>query len=248
MKLIRLVALALSAVAAFAQTAPPAFEVASIRPAPCPCRVLHGFSTAGPNLTLEGYTWGDLLTDAYDLKVYQIEVSDALAKASDLGAFYNIQAKAEGDAPRTPAEFRVMLRSLLATRFNLKFHRETREMQVYALVVGKDGIKFKESDPALPRKANFTVNGRNQKMTATHMTMDTLSTNLYVRPVIDRTGLRGEYDIVLEATPEFRINNNPQPDDISIFTAVQELGLKLESQRAPVEILVVDSIEKPSEN
>jgi uncharacterized protein (TIGR03435 family) len=226
-----------------------AFEVASIRVAPCPCRVLHSFSPSGANVTFEGYTWIDLVTEAYNLKSYEVSVPDALVKAFNFDIFYNVVAKAEGDAPRTPAEFRAMLQSLLTDRFHLKFHRETKEMQVYAMVVGKGGIKFRESDPDVQRSARVTVNGRNQKLTATHMTMDTLSTNLYVRPVIDRTGLKGEYDIVLEATPEFRINNNPQPDDISIFTAIQDsLGLKLEQTRAAVEILVIDSIEKPSEN
>ncbi|MEO5924011.1 MAG: TIGR03435 family protein [Bryobacteraceae bacterium] len=241
----RLLLFAAFTVAASAQ---PAFEVASIRLAPCPCRVLHSFRPSGAAVTFEGYTWIDLVTEAYNLKVHEVSVPDALEKAFNFDIFYNIQAKAEGDAPRTVAEFRAMLQSLLAERFHLKFHRETKEMQVYALVIAKDGIQFKESDPDVPRKANVTVNGRNQKMTATHMTMDTLSTNLYIRPVVDRTGLKGEYDIVLEATPEFRINNNPQPEDISIFTAIQSLGLKLEPTRASVEILVVDSIEKPSEN
>lgn len=69
------------------------------------------------------------------------------------------------------------------------------------------------------------------------------------RPVLDKTGLTGKYDIKLEATPEFRINNNPQPEDISIFDAVQnQLGLKLEPQKAMLEILVVDHAEKPSPN
>jgi uncharacterized protein (TIGR03435 family) len=203
MKLLLLAALSLVA------SAQPAFEVASIRLAPCPCRVLRGFTSSGPNLTLEGYNWPDLILDAYDLKGYQVTFPDALSKVLSLETYFNIQAKADGDAPRTKAEFQAMLRTLLADRFQLKFHRETKEMQVYALVIGKDGIKFKESDPALPRSANFSVNGRNQKMTATHMTMDALTTNLYVRPVIDRTGLKGEYDLVLEATPEFRINQQP---------------------------------------
>jgi uncharacterized protein (TIGR03435 family) len=244
MKLLLLLALAS---VAFGQTAPE-FEVAAIRLAACPCSVLHSFRPAGPNVTFEGYPWISLVTEAYNLKAHEVSFPDALEKAFNFDIFYNIQAKAEGDGPRTVAEFRAMLQTLLKDRFHLKFHYETKEMQVYALVIGKNGIKFKESDPAAAQSARISVNGRNQKLTATRMTMDTLSTNLYLRPVVDRTGLKGEYDIVLEATPEFRINNNPQPGDISIFTAVEELGLKLESQRAPIKILVVDSIEKPSEN
>jgi uncharacterized protein (TIGR03435 family) len=65
---------------------------------------------------------------------------------------------------------------------------------------------------------------------------------------VDKTGLTGKYDISLEATPNFMLSTGSDPDDISVFTAVKSLGLKLEAQRAPVEIIVVDHIEKPSEN
>jgi uncharacterized protein (TIGR03435 family) len=69
------------------------------------------------------------------------------------------------------------------------------------------------------------------------------------RPVVDKTGLTGTYDIKMEATPGFTINNDPDLRDISVFTAVQEqLGLRLEAQKAMVEVLVVDHVEKPSEN
>jgi uncharacterized protein (TIGR03435 family) len=69
------------------------------------------------------------------------------------------------------------------------------------------------------------------------------------RPVVDRTGLTGTYDLKLEATPEWRIDSNPDPNEVSIFTAVKEqLGLKLEAQKAMIEILVIDRVEKPSAN
>lgn len=69
------------------------------------------------------------------------------------------------------------------------------------------------------------------------------------RPVINETGLTGKYDIQVEATLPVLIANHPQPDDLSFFTAIQEqLGLKLEAQKRPIEVLVVDHMEKPSEN
>ena len=69
------------------------------------------------------------------------------------------------------------------------------------------------------------------------------------RPVVDKTGLTGLYDFFVEATPEWRINNNPQPEDVSVFSAVQDqLGLKLEPQKAMIDILVVDHMDKPSPN
>lgn len=98
------------------------------------------------------------------------------------------------------------------------------------------------------------VNGRNQNIVMSEATMESVAdfimNGLFAdRPVLDKTGLTGKYNIKLEATPEFRINNNPQPEDISLFDAVQQQpGLKLESQKASIEVLRVDHIEKPSEN
>jgi uncharacterized protein (TIGR03435 family) len=146
-----------------------------------------------------------------------------------------------------------MLQSLLADRFKLKVHHETRPLSVYALVAGKSGPKFKPSTPEEPSVGRFNVNGRIETMTFTTVSMDDLAdalTGSYSdRPIIDKTGLTGNYDIKLEATPQSRITRDPQPADLSIFTAVQEqLGLKLEPTKAPVDVLVVDHIEKPSEN
>ena len=143
-----------------------------------------------------------------------------------------------------------MLQALLADRFRLKFHRETREIPVYALVVANGGPKFKESAPDTPWKANHGVNGRYQNMDFTQATMEELAEGIGVdRPVINETGLTGKYDFKVEATPEFRIANNPDPSDITIFDALQRtLGLKLEARKAPVEMFVVDHIEKPTEN
>ena len=144
-----------------------------------------------------------------------------------------------------------MLQSLLATRFQLKFHRETKETPVYALMVGRNGPKFKESAAGGTFHSLTSVNGRNQIAELTHATMDQIigSITFLDRPVLDKTGITGTYDIRLEATPEFRINNNPQPGDTSMFTAVQEqLGLRLEQQKLSIEVLVIDSVEKPSEN
>jgi uncharacterized protein (TIGR03435 family) len=155
----------------------------------------------------------------------------------------------------TRDEFRPMLRSLLAERFNLRVHRESREILVYALVVGKPGVKFKESDPAATERTQIGVNGRNQNIMAKKASMDDLAgliRNAFGvdRPVVNRTELAGNYEFKLEATPEFRMNTeNPGPTEISVFTAIQlQLGLKLEPQKAPRETLIVDHVEKPSAN
>ncbi len=229
------------------QTAAPAFEVASIRPHQPPLQTIMGFEASGPRLKLEGYTLRGLIMEAYGLRNYQVSIP-----AED-NTFFDVAAKAEGEGSPTRAEFRQMLQSLLAERFHLKFHYEPKEMPVYALVVGKGGTKFKESSPDTISKGLFMgVNGRNQVITAPRETMDSLANDIWGsfvdRPVVDRTDLHGMYNIRLEATPAFRLAN-PQPEDISIFTAVQEqLGLKLEPTKADVQVLVVDHAEKPLEN
>jgi uncharacterized protein (TIGR03435 family) len=163
--------------------------------------------------------------------------------------YYDIAAKAPGDDPPSRADLRRMLQTLLADRFNFRFHRESKEIPVYVLVVAKGGPKFKESAPDSKRRFLGGVNGRNQVITATRYTVADLARSLgFVgadRPVIDRTGLTGEYDFRIEATPR----RDVELGDISVHTAVQEqLGLKLESQRAPIQVLVVDRFDKPSGN
>ena len=227
----------------------PAFEVASIRENPGPWHVLLGYSASGPRLTLEAYDPGGLIMEAYGLKRYQISYA-ASVRRPDQPEYYDIAAKAEGSDTPTRAEFRQMLQALLTDRFKLAVHREVRETPVYALVVGKNGPKFRESKPESVLKRTHGVNGRTQYMDYVQATMEMVADGIDVdRPVIDKTGLTGNYDIRLEATPEFRIHNNPQPDDLSIFDAIQQqLGLRLEAQKAGIEVLVVDHIEKPSAN
>jgi uncharacterized protein (TIGR03435 family) len=232
----------------------PSFEVASIRPHSGPSGVLRGYSTSGPRLTLEVYTIADLIGEAYDLKDYQVTLAESQARPIVYETYYNIVAKAEGDGTPTRGEFRQMLQMLLDQRFNLKFHYAMKEMPVYALVVGKNGPKFKESAPDAAFSGYHGVNGRNQNMTLVKATMEILADDIsgsfaIDRPIVNETGLTGTYDIKLEATPEGRLTRSSEPGDISVFTAVQEqLGLKLESAKRPVKVLVVDHVERPSEN
>ena len=252
-------ALAILSILAFAATltaqpaaAPRAFEVASIRPNPGPWRVLRGYNASGPVLTLEAFSIFDLITEAYAHEDYQLILASGLSRDALPVDPFNIAAKAAGAESPTRAEFREMLQELLASRFNLKFHRETRELPVYALTQGKNGIKFRESKPDAPKVGNHRVHGRNQTIEVTQETMQELARELrnYVdRPIVDRTGLTGKYDIDVEATPFFRLTNNPQPEDVSMFTAVQEtLGLRLDAEKASMPVLVVDGVAKPTEN
>jgi uncharacterized protein (TIGR03435 family) len=242
----KLAALLLAATA-FAQT----FEVASIRVRQLPLSVIAGYKASGPRVEYEAWPLRLLVQEAYGLKPYEVAFPTQPPGADT--DYYDVVAKAEGDKPRTRAEFRPLLQKLLSDRFHLQFHREGRDMPVYALVVGKSGPKLKASSGETDVPVHFGVNGRNQFIEAKKMTADELAGAIRDcfgpdRPIVDRTGLTGVYDLKLEATPAYR-NTAPEPTDLSIFTAIQEqLGLKLEPQKATLQVLVVDHIEKPSDN
>ena len=236
----------LIAVVAHAQ---PAFEVASIRTRiGVPSGPLMDYRASGSRLTLVGYQQKGLIREAYNLEFYEIVLPASLA---DDSLYFNIVAKAPGDNTPSRAEFRLMLQTLLAERCNLRFHRESREMNVYALIVGKGGPKFKPSAPDAKQHWLTGVNGRNQSITATAYTMAELARGIrnslgVDRPVTDKTDLTGEYDFRLEATLAYR---TPEFGDLSVFTAVKEqLGLELQPRKAPVEVLVVDRFDRPSAN
>jgi uncharacterized protein (TIGR03435 family) len=223
------------------------FEVASVKVHPDPPHII-GIKTSGPRFHADAETVGGLIMYAYNLQNYQL----SLPKSDQNDVYYDIEAKAEGDATPTKEQFRQMLQPLLAERFKLKVHHEMRETAVFFLIVGKNGPKFKPSAADATPSGNIGVKGRNQITTLSKSTVDGLVEMLPLyagRPVIDKTGLQGVYDIKFEATPFFRLNRDPDPADISVFDGVQDqLGLKLEPQKAPVDVVVVDHLEKPSGN
>jgi uncharacterized protein (TIGR03435 family) len=242
--------------AAFGQSAGPvrAFDVASVKLHDGPKRIV-GVETSGLRLTASASNLRGLIMWAYDLKNSQVSGSARLLN-DDEDTRWDIAAKAEGDTAPTRAQFRQMLQALLADRFKLAVHREPREMPVYALVVGKSGPKFKESAPDASPAFHVGVSGRNYEVTYPKATMAGL-TDVIVdtcfpdRPVLDRTGLQGDYDIKLTYTPGLGANRDidPDPGSVDIFRALEEqLGLKLDLQKGMVEVLVVDHAEKPSAN
>ncbi len=240
---------------AFGQAGPGTFEVASIR-------VRQGapqwkFAISGTRLTIESYTLFGLLREAYNVSNYQIQLTGAPPLLLSQEILYDVNARAEGEGNPTRDEFRHMLQSLLAERFRLKVHREPKEMPVYALVVGKSGPKFHESAPDANPQSHFGFTGPNNEYTLATMpktTMKGLAATLVTvegRPVLDETGLAGNYEIKLYNTPEYKMSRGPEPaqGELSVLTAVQDqLGLRLEPVKRMIDVLVVDHVEKPSDN
>jgi uncharacterized protein (TIGR03435 family) len=179
---------------------------------------------------------------------------------------------------QTKQQYLLMVQALLVDRFKLKVSYQTKELPVLALVVAKSGPKVREAKPgdAYPsgiKDSDGRAIGRTWRMArgqliAQGISMESLGGVLsqYLgRTVLNQTGLKGDYDFTLQWTPDYResemlkgsedarpeTDNAPLPDSTgpSIFTAIQEqLGLKFESQKAPVQVLVIDHVERPSEN
>jgi uncharacterized protein (TIGR03435 family) len=157
---------------------------------------------------------------------------------------FDISAKSEGHGPVDKEQSNLMLRQLLADRFGLVFHRETKELVVYSLVVGKNGPKLKEGGTEGPYLSGLAPG----KLVGTRASMASLTRALsrsLGRPVKDETGLRGQYDFTLVWSPD----DAADASGPSLFTAVQDqLGLRLESKKAPVETIVIDHLGTPSPN
>ncbi len=236
----------------FAQV-PPAFEVASIR--------VHSFASAspdrvGPPIAGNRGTFGgnlkQLIIYAWDLKVYQLFGGPAwVTNPSTYTDYYDINAKAEGDELLTESRARQLLQTLLADRFQLRLHRESREMPVYALIVGKSGPKFKDSAPDATTRMAPKVTLATVTSTFTKSQIGSLVRVLSAaadRPVLDQTGLTGFYDFKIDFARD-PAAAAADSSAASLFTAVHEqLGLKLEPRKAPIEVLVIDHAERPSEN
>ena len=244
----------------------PAFDVVSIKPNK------SGSGNVSTNTSSDSFSATNvsvkmLLEDAYGIKQDLIYGVPGWANSDR----FDIKAKiVEPDFAAlkklTVKQRRTMLQTLLADRFQLKVHTETKTLPIYELVVVKDGPKFKTSAPeGSPEDKSPNGVGRGAMMVQnTELTghsiplaplVDTLANQLH-RTVIDKTGLTGEYDLLLKWTGDDAADTaddesdaSPDSSTPSIFTALQEqLGLKLQSSQGPVDTLVVDHVEMPSEN
>lgn len=164
---------------------------------------------------------------------------------------FEIEAKSP-DPPATHAQLLEMLQGLLVEQFKLKFHRESRDAPGYELIVAKDGPKLKEAGPdALPRLTGGRSGATQYEITgsAPISRLVAMLTTVWVgAPISDLTGLTASYEINLKWTPDESSANGLHPPDPAIFTALPEqLGLKLEARKLPVDTFVIDSTEKPAQ-
>ncbi|HVY94806.1 MAG TPA: TIGR03435 family protein [Bryobacteraceae bacterium] len=225
----------------------PAFEAASIHANPESGK--PDIQQTPGSLTIRNQPYRVLIEWAWDISSVQIEGPSWINDRR-----FDIVAKASG--PANEAQLRLMLRRLLADRFGLKFHMDSRPISSFALTVAKGGPKFQESSGEGTMKFENT---NSFMLVAHHVTMADLAhsiANEAGRPVIDETGLKGRYEIRMDLTPyvqraaEANGGSPGQVDPAAIlFNGLQELlGLKLESRKAPVDVFVIDHLEGPSEN
>jgi uncharacterized protein (TIGR03435 family) len=230
-----------------------AFEVTSIRRYQGDERRPGPLSVSSTLIRLQGYTVFGLVMDAYHLRDFQLSFGSVAPENDIYDTMYDIVARVPGEKPPSLDDARLMLETLLAERFQLKAHHESKEMPVYVLVAGRDP-KLQPSNSGAPCTVRtvLAADGRNNEETFTNCPVERLADRLGNmigdHPVLDRTGLAGTYDFKLIAIPAYRSRARTDPADIPPTSAVGELGLRMVMQKAPIDILVVDHLEKPTEN
>jgi uncharacterized protein (TIGR03435 family) len=235
--------------------ADPAFEVVTVKLSN-PDQGLKGLRIQGRQFSSINLSVSDLMLFAYGIHQRQLlGAPDWIEKER-----YDVLGKPDVEGQPNNRQMRALMQKLLADRFSLKFHREQRELSVYLIVVGKTGAKLtiaggdSKADPIMffYGPAKFVAKNATMADFAGFLQRGVLD-----RPVLDQTGLTGRYDFGLLWRPEAALggpgNNPPPPSDSDglpdIYTAIQQqLGLRLEAAKTPTDVIVIDHLEKPSEN
>lgn len=219
----------------------PAFEVASIKPLAPSDKVIPGQMIRDPGrVAYRNVTIQNLLAQAYRIK--NLQISGPAWLDSDR---FDIVAKLPAGA--SDDQLPAMLQSLLKERFQLAFHRDPKMLTAYVLLTAKGGPKLRAVDAETGGiKTTFGATRRHLsgKMSTTYLAG--LLSNMLDQPVVDQTQLKGIFDIDIEWSVNDTPDTTPQPDDPpSLFTVLQEkLGLRLESRKAPVDVYVIDRIDR----
>ncbi len=237
----------------------PKFEVASIKP-----NTTNGHTDILPVrssdlVRMHNNQVGSMILYAYHVAQYQVIGNSRLP---DPWNWYDIEATIEGSP--SDDEIRLMFQSLLEDRFNLKVHRETREMEAYKLVVAKNGSKLKpatnedykttiEGKPVQVRKGTSRILSETEgaHLIGNGVTIAQLAASLegvMGGPVVDGTGLQGTFDYDMLFLPDGQLPATDFSAPTLLAALKTELGLTLEKVKAPVEVLVIDHIERPSGN
>jgi uncharacterized protein (TIGR03435 family) len=247
------------AVTAFGQTAP-TFDVASIRTTPPGNREGGGFrrdmrtgaavQVSPDGLIIRNSSLRSIICWAYSIFDYQLKGPDWMGASR-----FDINAKAAGEFPND--KLRLMLQGLLADRFKMATHTESKEMSAYILQIAKGGPKVKESTSG---DGEMDIQPNQQRMQVTIVRagvpqlIDALS-NIFRAPIVDQTGLKGKYDATFDMTKylaDMKPTEGgapPDPQAIVMRGLQEELGLKLEPKKMPVDLVIVDKAEKvPVEN
>jgi uncharacterized protein (TIGR03435 family) len=243
--------------APMAANASPSFDVATIKPSR-PDTPGKAFRVQGRTFSTLNTTLSDMVAMSYGIHARQLTGAPAWVDTE------KFDMSGQPDQPGTPSldQWKLMIQKLLADRFKLTFHRDKKELPVYALVVDKAGPKLTKNDsdpnglPGLFFRGLGVLPVRNATMGEFAGTMQA---GVLDRPVVDQTKLEGRYDFTLTWTPDetqfggLGIRVPPPADNAAappgLFTAiVEQLGLRLESAKIPTEVLVIDRVEKPTEN
>lgn len=232
--------------------ASPGFEVATVKPSD-PAGNNSGFKSSGRRVFAVRETVKSLITFAYG--VHESQVVDGPSWIDT--EYFDVNGQPDQQGVPNLSQMRTMYRKLLADRFGLVAHSAKRELPVYVLSAGKGAAKLAPSQ----RQGNLPdqTMRRSGLLAETNATMEEFAGSLQVmvldRPVLDRTGITGRFDFTLHWTPDELLTagggrSGGQGDGApSLFTAVQEqLGLKLESTKAQADVLVIEKVQRPSEN
>jgi uncharacterized protein (TIGR03435 family) len=240
-----------------AADANPGFEVATIKPSQADEQ--RAVMVQGTRLVTRATSLVDVMMFAYGVHPLQI------VEAPDWMTAEKFDFVVQPNMPGRPstAQMRSIVQQLLADRFMLGFHHAQRELPVYRVVIAKGGPKLTATTKEEEQATNTAVIGiAAGQMTVRNATMSEFASLMqrYVRldrPIVNHTGIAGKYNFKLTWTPDFsQFDGNPPPGPAredenapSLYTAMQEqLGLKLEAAREPADVLVIDHVERPSEN
>jgi uncharacterized protein (TIGR03435 family) len=238
----------------------PTFDVATIKPNDSNATHMQGLNILPPNkFRTRASSLTDLIEFAYQIQDKQLVGAPDWANKDR----YDVDAIPDTEGLPNPEQVRIMMRKLLADRFGLKFHHEKRELSAFTLMVAKTGSKLKPTESTGPLPGIGMGPGKGgTSLRLFNGNLDEfisfLQTRVLDRPVVNQTGLTGRYDLVVTFTPDDSMPGVPviasKTEDAtetapSLFEAFQQqLGLKLTAEKTPVDVIVIDHVEKPSAN